>query len=322
MKTSRNRRKGDKSDDIVGSNPTPGIPTASPIQRDPILETILGMRRDGYKPTTIQTTVKKLRYLAKRVDLNNPVEVLNLIMSKSRNYQCVLIDVYRRYLKYNGIYYSLPRLKREIKPIWLPTEEMIDLLSSRIRGRIGMAVRLIKETGMRPEEVSTLKPRDFDFRQGRLYLQTAKYGNPRVLKISESLMAEIEDYIKRKKIGLDTPILPPIENLRRYYQISRNRLAERLRIPELKRISLYTLRHFKATHLYRKTRDILYVKEYMGHRSISSTLKYIHLSNTLDETGEYICKAARTVKQAKELIEQGFEYVCEIENVKLFKKLK
>jgi glutamine amidotransferase-like uncharacterized protein len=32
--------------------------------------------------------------------------------------------------------------------------------------------------------------------------------------------------------------------------------------------------------------------------------------------------AAKTVKEASELIEKGFEYVCEIESVKLFRKRK
>jgi hypothetical protein len=34
------------------------------------------------------------------------------------------------------------------------------------------------------------------------------------------------------------------------------------------------------------------------------------------------CKTAETVKEAKELIEAGFEYVCEIDGLKLFKKRK
>ncbi|MEM1570294.1 MAG: hypothetical protein QXL27_04640 [Candidatus Bathyarchaeia archaeon] len=40
------------------------------------------------------------------------------------------------------------------------------------------------------------------------------------------------------------------------------------------------------------------------------------------EEDEYICKAAKTVEQASSLIEAGFEYVCDIEGVKLFRKRK
>jgi len=50
---------------------------------------------------------------------------------------------------------------------------------------------------------------------------------------------------------------------------------------------------------------------------------YIQLEQALfkGET-EYVCKVARTVKQAKMLIEAGFEFVCEIGGAKLFRKPK
>ena len=36
----------------------------------------------------------------------------------------------------------------------------------------------------------------------------------------------------------------------------------------------------------------------------------------------YICEVASTIEEAKKLIEQGFEYVCEIEGEQLFRKVK
>jgi len=37
---------------------------------------------------------------------------------------------------------------------------------------------------------------------------------------------------------------------------------------------------------------------------------------------EFICKVAKTIEEAKELIELGFEYVCEFQDAKLFRKRK
>jgi len=37
---------------------------------------------------------------------------------------------------------------------------------------------------------------------------------------------------------------------------------------------------------------------------------------------DFICKAAATVDQAKNLIEAGFKHICEIEGTKLFRKRK
>ena len=56
-------------------------------------------------------------------------------------------------------------------------------------------------------------------------------------------------------------------------------------------------------------------------RSILETLFYTQLVNFENEDS-YICKAAKTAQEAKELIEIGFEYVCDIEDVKLFRKRK
>jgi hypothetical protein len=37
---------------------------------------------------------------------------------------------------------------------------------------------------------------------------------------------------------------------------------------------------------------------------------------------DYVCKAANTVQEARELIEVGFEYTCEIDYTKLFRERK
>ena len=37
---------------------------------------------------------------------------------------------------------------------------------------------------------------------------------------------------------------------------------------------------------------------------------------------EYICKVAKNVEGAKDLVEAGFEYVTEVNGVKLFRKMK
>jgi len=80
------------------------------------------------------------------------------------------------------------------------------------------------------------------------------------------------------------------------------------------------LRHYFATMLYHKTKDILFVKQQMGHRKLETTLIYTQLIDFRKE--EYHVKTAKTVKQACALVEQGFEYVTEIEGIKIFRKRK
>jgi hypothetical protein len=49
-------------------------------------------------------------------------------------------------------------------------------------------------------------------------------------------------------------------------------------------------------------------------------LVYTHLIDFRDE--EFTVRAAKTVEEATQLIESGFEYICEVEEVKLFRKRK
>jgi hypothetical protein len=46
----------------------------------------------------------------------------------------------------------------------------------------------------------------------------------------------------------------------------------------------------------------------------------MHLVNFGSE--EYVCKVAENVEEAKALIESGFEYVTEVNGIKLFRKRK
>ena len=71
---------------------------------------------------------------------------------------------------------------------------------------------------------------------------------------------------------------------------------------------------------YHKTKDILHVMRLLGHKNIKNTLIYTQLVTF--EYDDFICKAAENVKEAKELIEAGYEYVTEMDHLKLFRKRK
>ena len=64
--------------------------------------------------------------------------------------------------------------------------------------------------------------------------------------------------------------------------------------------------------------------KFLGHKNIRNTLIYVQLEEVpfKNREEEYMCKVAKTVEEAKELVEKGFEYICEIEGVRLFRKRK
>ena len=71
---------------------------------------------------------------------------------------------------------------------------------------------------------------------------------------------------------------------------------------------------------YHKTKDILHVQQRLGHKNIKNTWIYTELMSF--EGDEYRSATAETVKEASKLVEAGFEYVCEISGVQLFRKRK
>ena len=107
---------------------------------------------------------------------------------------------------------------------------------------------------------------------------------------------------------------------RKAFMKQRKKIAYKLGNPRILQIHFHTLRHWKATMEYHRTKDILHVMRMLGHKSITNTLKYTQLVDFQND--DYVCKAAKTLTEASQLIEAGFEYVTEMEEVKLFRKRK
>ena len=102
--------------------------------------------------------------------------------------------------------------------------------------------------------------------------------------------------------------------------LQRRRMAQKLQNPRLNEITFHTHRHFKATMEYHKTKDILHVKQLLGHKSINNTLIYTQL--IAFESDEFHVKTASTLKEACELAEAGFDYFTTIDDVQIFRKRK
>ena len=52
--------------------------------------------------------------------------------------------------------------------------------------------------------------------------------------------------------------------------------------PRLQQIHFHTLRHWKGTMEYCKTKDILHDMQVLGHKRIENTLKHTHLATRRD----------------------------------------
>ena len=62
----------------------------------------------------------------------------------------------------------------------------------------------------------------------------------------------------------------------------------------------------------------------LGHKSLSSTLRYIHIAGAHfnERIPKYVCKAAVNQDQAFSLIEEGYEKADEFDDAHIYRKLK
>jgi integrase len=282
------------------------------------------MKNNGKADTTIKFVDKALTYISQNANLNNPEEVKEFIANKTvtngtKKYYCI---AYNRYCQHYGIQWQMPKYKVKARNRRIPTTKQLEMLIARASPRLSLKLRLSKETGLRPIELCNLKVKDIDTDQRLIYPTTAKNGSARTLKISNNLNMALQNHININKLNQNNKLFKTTtDNYAHAYLRMRNNLAEKLNDQSLKNIRLYDFRHYFATMLYAKTKEILYVKQQMGHKSLDTTLIYVQLLN-LTEEDEYTCKTATTVKEATQLLEAGFTYIQEIDGIKIYRKRK
>jgi len=289
-----------------------------------ILNILIKLKNQNRSNYTIKTTSKALTTLSRYADLNKPEQVKAFIANKQsgNGYKRNLSLAYNKFCDFYKIEWEMPIYKQETKLRRVPTTENVNMLIAKAQKPLSVKLTLSKETGLRPIELCNLKVKDVDLDHKTIYPTTAKNGSPRALKISNSLQIMITNHINTKKLNPNDKLFKgDAENYGRYYRRMRNYLAEKLGNPTLKTISLYDFRHYFATKLYAKTRDILYVRQQMGHKKIETTLRYVQLQN-INEDQEWTCKTATNLKEETDLIEHGFEYIHEKDGISLYRKRK
>jgi len=282
------------------------------------------MKKEGYSEYTIIGRVKVLRVLARRgADLLDPESVKEAIARQEwcNKRRINAADAYTCFLKMTGGSWTPPRYNYAPKLPFIPQESEIDDLIAGCGGSVNAFLQLLKETAMRCGEAWNLSWTDMDFKSGTVRVTPEKRSNPRIFSLSNRLLSMLNAIPRATDRVFN---YSSMSSIRRTYERQRNRIAKKLGNTRLKQITFHTLRHWKATVLYHQTKDVLYVMNYLGHKSIKNTLIYITLEEALfsKQNEEFTCKVAETVQEAKGLVEAGFDYVCEVNNAKLFKKRK
>jgi len=282
------------------------------------------LKKLGRSEATIKTYTKYVQNIGKYGNLNDPESIKLAIAThfKDRNTKRLACCAYDAFLKYLGISWEKPNYKTEHKRAFIPTDEEMHLAINTGRKRSVIFSMFLYETGARANEAQRLEWTDLDQERNKVTIKASKNGNARIITISKQLMNMLFSLPKKAKTVF--PKASP--NTRQVsFRLRMKNLARVHQNPRFLKIHCHTFRYSKALREYDKTKSILHVKKILGHKSIMTTQIYVELYEEIygDMKPEnYICETASTVKEAKKLVEAGFDYVCEIEGEQLFRKYK
>lgn len=191
-------------------------------------------------------------------------------------------------------FWDIPRPK---KPNQLPK-----VLDEKELERMFSAVNNIKHkallftaysAGLRVSEVVGLKISDIDSNRMQIRIESAKGKKDRYVGLSILLLDVLRAYLKKIKPkptkylfeGETAGIPYTSRSAQLVFHKARRKAGVR------KEVSFHALRHSFATHLLEKGVDIRYIKDLLGHFSIKTTERYLHVKkedlisiiNPLDE---------------------------------------
>ncbi|MEM3706021.1 MAG: tyrosine-type recombinase/integrase [Candidatus Bathyarchaeia archaeon] len=310
-----------------------GNPAVETTQREidvkeKIFEFAWWMQKQGYAAETIRLNTGALRTLtAKGANLFNP-ETVKEVLAKEQgwgpNRRRNIINAYTLFLKYNGLKWEKPKCQVTRKIPFIPLESEIDELIAGCPQTVATFLQLLKETAMRAGEAKRLKWTDIDFQRRIIILNTPEKGSlPRIFNnLSGKLLGMLNALPRKSQYVFGDCTL---NSLKAIFYRARRRLAFKLQNPRLLNITFHTLRHWRATMEYHYTKDILHVKEFLGHKEIDNTLIYIQLDKNLFNNlpnDQFIIKAVHNVEEAVKLGEIGFEPFDVVNGVRLYRKRK
>lgn len=168
------------------------------------------------------------------------------------------------------------------KPRKLPTvlsqEQVWRIISATGNMKHRLLLMATYSGGLRASEVVALRPEHIDSERMLIKVEDGKGGRDRYTLLSERFLKELRDYYKAYRP--DTWLFPSnhtgktlcYEAVRSVYELARKKAGVK------KGAGLHTLRHSFATHLLEAGYDIRKIQVVMGHKSLSTTMIYLHVS--------------------------------------------
>lgn len=174
----------------------------------------------------------------------------------------------------------IPYAKRPKRmPVVLSLEETLHLLQGATNIKARAILTTIYATGLRVSEAARLRVTDLDIERGLIHVRGGKGQKDRHVMLPARLLRSLREYWKARQPRGEY-LFPGQSPERPITSKAIFRACQRAarRAGINKRVGPHTLRHSFATHLVEAGTDIRVVQRLLGHVSLNTTSKYLHIS--------------------------------------------
>jgi len=310
------------------------IPTKSepltrrrPQTQQLIINTLINLKNNGKAKNTLKIVSQCLTRISHHADLAKPEEVKQYIADAKRldngkplsnQTKNKLVFCYSCLCKAHNLEWTPLRYEWEAKIPIIPTTANVEKIINASTKRYATIFTILAEIGAEGQELHLTHRNQIDTEQGIISIKGTKGHASGSYRLETRTAEMLREYLAKDQSEYPFP-QPKV--MSQMWRKVRNRLADNLKQPELKKIPMKNLRNYSGAKLYYSIKDPIAVMRHLRHKKLETTMHYIR-AITIGGEEEHTCKTATTVKEATELIELGFQYVTEIDGYKLFRKRK
>lgn len=271
--------------------------TTSSHPGNPRNQMIAHMRERGLADRTIDSYLLWLRSLQthfkKNPSLVQPSEIKEYLLYLIRNRQAAKSTVTQAVCAFQLFYgvvmerelppFNLPPRKTPRKlPSVLTRQQALDLIHAHRSLRFQAVFHVLYGCGLRVGECVDLQISDIDAAQLRVHVRSGKGGKERYTILPKITLEKLRDYYRHERPGHCGPLFPhrdhegpiSIQSIQGAYHVARKRAG--IDVPG----GVHTLRHSFATHHLQIGTDLPTLQRMLGHSSLHTTAKYLHVAIT------------------------------------------
>jgi integrase/recombinase XerD len=254
---------------------------------------IQAMTIRGFSPRTHESYIGAVRGLAKhcrrspdelsveevQAYLAHRVTARNLSWSTCNIAAQAFRFLYHVTLVRHAVEFEVPVPKQGVRlPEVLSREEVARLIEAPKNPKHRLLLATVYSAGLRVSEAARLKVGDLDRDRMTVRIEQGKGKKGRVVPLSRRLVEQFEEYWRTEpprlwifpnrygKRPVDITVAQKVFTL------------AKVQTGITKRGGIHSLRHAFATHLIEAGADVPTVQRLLGHRSVSTTMRYFHLS--------------------------------------------